>query len=91
MEIPKEIKEKYLFRRENEIEGILKSLENEDFSMALKFGHQVKGSADTFNFPQLGIIAKLIEVAAIAEDREVLIRNLNKFQFELYRAKSYLH
>ena len=91
LEIPKEIKEKYLFRREKELRDILKSLENEDYSIALKFGHQVKGSAETFNFPQLGLIAKSIEVSAMEEDREVILCHLNKFQSEITQARYYLH
>jgi len=91
IEIRPEIRTKYISRREIEIKNILESLNHDDFTAALKFGHQVKGNAKTFNFPDLEDLAKLIEESAMASDKESTWQQIIKFQYQLELAKQELH
>lgn len=91
LEIRPETRKRYISRREIEIQKILESLEHDDFTTALKFGHQVKGNAKTFNFPDLEELAKLIEDSAMASDREATWQQLIKFKSQLELAKQKLN
>lgn len=70
MQVPVELKIKYLKRRIQDIEDLRSSLELDDFSIAMKLGHQVKGNAVTFEFPQMASIGLEIESAAKRKDKE---------------------
>jgi HPt (histidine-containing phosphotransfer) domain-containing protein len=69
MQVPVELKRKYLERRIEDIQVLLSSLEVNDFAPALKLGHQVKGNALTFDFPQMAPIGIEIELAAKNHDK----------------------
>jgi HPt (histidine-containing phosphotransfer) domain-containing protein len=69
MQVPVELKRKYLERRIEDIQVLLSSLEDNDFAPALKLGHQVKGNALTFDFPQMAPIGIEIELAAKNHDK----------------------
>lgn len=70
MQVPVELKIKYLKRRIQDIEDLRSSLELDDYSVAMKLGHQVKGNAVTFEFPQMANIGLEIECAAKRKDKE---------------------
>jgi HPt (histidine-containing phosphotransfer) domain-containing protein len=70
MEIPTEMKNKYLRRRTDDIEGLKRQLECDDFSMAAKLGHQVKGNAKTFDFPHMEALGSDMEIAAKEKNKE---------------------
>lgn len=60
---------RYLLRRIGELSkvedgGVV------DFDLAKKLGHQIKGNADTFEFPNLTGTAKDLEVKADSKDTE---------------------
>lgn len=70
MQVPHELKVKYLSRRMDDIHKLRLSLEQDDYSYALKVGHQVKGNAVTFDFPQIAFIGDEMEKAAKKKDKE---------------------
>lgn len=72
MQVPVELKVKYLDRKVQDIQILISSLEKNDFAPALKLGHQVKGNANTFDFPQMAPIGIKIENAAKNQDKECL-------------------
>jgi HPt (histidine-containing phosphotransfer) domain-containing protein len=81
MQVPVELKIKYLKRRIQDIENLRCSLEQDDYSLAMKLGHQVKGNAVTFEFPQMAYIGVEIESAAKRRDKErvkILIQKMEK-------------
>ena len=73
MQVPVELKIKYLSRRFQDIERLRLSLEQDDYSLAQKLGHQVKGNAVTFDFPQIAFIGVEMEMAAQKKDKEKLL------------------
>lgn len=70
MQVPVELKIKYLSRRFQDIERLRATLENDDYSFAQKLGHQVKGNAVTFDVPQIAFIGLEMEKAALKKDKE---------------------
>jgi len=72
MQVPAELKLKYLNRRIQDIQKLRLSLENDDYSLAMKLGHQVKGNATTFDFPQIAFLGVEIEQAARKKDKNVV-------------------
>ena len=88
MKIPVELKRKYLQRRIEEIDGLLNSLESGDFTLALRLGHQVKGNAQTFEFPQIAPLGVQIEKAAKEMDREGVVRFSRLMMAEIHVAQT---
>lgn len=70
MQVPIELKIKYLSRRIQDIEKLKLSVENGDYTLAAKLGHQVKGNAVTFDVPQIAFIGLEMEKAAKRKDKE---------------------
>lgn len=75
MQVPVELKIKYLNRRIQDIQKLRDYLEQDDYSFALKLGHQVKGNAVTFEVPELSLLGCEIELAARNKDKE-MVKNL---------------
>lgn len=88
MQVPVELKIKYLSRRIEDIEKLKLSLEKGDFTLALKLGHQVKGNADTFEFPQMANLGKEIEKAAKAQDKEAVQLLAHKMETAINNAQA---
>jgi HPt (histidine-containing phosphotransfer) domain-containing protein len=92
MQIPRELKIKYLERRKLEIDHLNWSLDNDDFGPALKLGHQVKGNAKTFECPQIAPLGQEIESAAKNKDKDMIRKLIQKMSFELQLAsQQFLH
>jgi HPt (histidine-containing phosphotransfer) domain-containing protein len=70
MQVPVELKIKYLSRRMQDMQRLRTSLDNDDYSFALKLGHQVKGNAVTFDVPQIAFLGLEMELAAQRRDKE---------------------
>lgn len=70
MQVPVELKIKYLSRRMDDIQRLRHTLEEEDYSFAQKVGHQIKGNAVTFDVPQIAFIGLEMEKAALKKDKE---------------------
>jgi HPt (histidine-containing phosphotransfer) domain-containing protein len=90
MQIPIELKLKYLERRIQDIQNLKSYMQNNDFSYALKLGHQVKGNAVTFDFPQLAFIGMQIEKAAMKSDKEKINILLDKMESAIELARTTL-
>jgi HPt (histidine-containing phosphotransfer) domain-containing protein len=91
MQVPIELKKKYLERRIEDIQILISSLENNDFEPALKLGHQVKGNALTFDFPQIAPIGQQIELAAKNQNKEELKALALLMASEIDRARKLYH
>lgn len=88
MQVPAELKLKYLNRRIQEIELLREALERNDFSVALKLGHQVKGNAETFEFPQMAHLGVEIESAAKSQDKETVKLLAHKMETAITNAQA---
>ena len=61
MEIPPEAKAKYIQRREKDLSDCQMALENLDYDIFIRVGHQLKGNATTFGFDPLAGIGVRLE------------------------------
>lgn len=91
MQVPVELKRKYLERRIQDIDHLILSLENNDFGPAIKLGHQVKGNAVTFDFPQMAPLGIEIENAAKNKDKESIKNLIQKMSSEIHQARMLFH
>jgi HPt (histidine-containing phosphotransfer) domain-containing protein len=89
MVVPVELKQRYLSRRIQDLARLKEALLNNDFSPALKLGHQVKGNADTFEFPHMATIGVELEHAAKREDKETLMNLVKKMESAISSAQSF--
>jgi HPt (histidine-containing phosphotransfer) domain-containing protein len=90
MQVPVELKLKYLSRRIAEIRSLRELLDSGDFSLALKLGHQVKGNAETFEFPQIAPLGVAIEEAARCRDKEQVRSYAERMEQEILAVRSRL-
>lgn len=90
MEIPVELKTRYLRRRLEELNRLKLSLENDDFSIALSLGHQVKGNAVTFELPDIGLLGSKIELAAKNKNKEEVQFLAQEMRNFIEKAQSFL-
>lgn len=90
MQVPTELKLKYLKRRTQDIEKLRALMIQNDFKEAAKLGHQVKGNAVTFEFPQMVSLGVAIEKAAQLRDQGALNDLLNKMESMITEAHAAL-
>ena len=91
MQVPVELKIKYLSRRRLDIQKLKTSLDQGDYSFAAKLGHQVKGNAVTFDIPQIAFIGLEIEKAAKKQDKERVKFLADKMDSVISSAQSLIH
>jgi HPt (histidine-containing phosphotransfer) domain-containing protein len=72
MEVPSNLLNQYLQRRKRDLVACLDYLQQEDFQALEKVGHQLKGSAATFGHPELAMLGKQLEQAAIQQNAQSL-------------------
>lgn len=89
MQVPVELKIKYLSRRMQDIERLRISLEQGDYSFAQKVGHQVKGNAVTFDVPQIALIGFQMEKAAQKKDKETVKILIQKMENIIQSAQTH--
>lgn len=87
IDIPYEIRVKYLERRKNDLQDCKNALEKMDFETFIRVGHQVKGNASTYGFDDLGTIAIAIEDSALKKDLSGLEEGIKKLEIFLNQAK----
>ena len=80
VDIPVEMKAKYLERRKQDYTDCLNAFFKSDFETFLRIGHQLKGNAASFGFDDLGVIAADIEQAAKNKDLAKIKILLDKFE-----------
>ena len=85
IDIPEEMRTKYLERRKQDYADCLVALDKSDYETFLRIGHQLKGNASSFGFDDLGMIANEIEHGAQLKDPAALKITLKKFESFLQR------
>jgi HPt (histidine-containing phosphotransfer) domain-containing protein len=88
MEVPIELKKRYLDRRIQELDLLKSSVSRDDYSGALKLGHQVKGNAMTFDLPQVAPFGVAIESAAKMRDKDLVQTLISKMEILIKDARA---
>lgn len=91
MKVPVEMKRKYLDRRLAELQQMVRHLELNDFEPALRLGHQLKGNAVTFEFPQIAPLGVQIEQAARFHNKDHVRKLAFLMLSEIHEAKQLFH
>ena len=91
MQVPTELKLKYINRRIQDIELLRLSLDKDDYSIAQRIGHQVKGNAVTFDFPQIAFIGFEMEKAAERKEKSKVMMLINKMETTLLATQNNIH
>lgn len=82
MRVTSEMKRRYVSRRIEEIKLIQCQLGTNDFTLAQTVGHQIKGNAKTFEFPEIAVIGVEMEAAAKAgnsKNLDICLRHLSEY------------
>jgi HPt (histidine-containing phosphotransfer) domain-containing protein len=80
IDIPEEMKAKYIERRKQDYAVCLDALKNNDFETFLRIGHQLKGNAASFGYDDLGLIAVELENAAKEQNLSQIKNSLTQFE-----------
>ncbi|MGM0437470.1 MAG: Hpt domain-containing protein [Bacillota bacterium] len=81
IEIDKDLKPiipQFLENRKNDIKEIKSYLKEENYKEIEIIGHSMKGSGGGYGFEEITKIGELIEKAAKAEDKEKIIKQIEK-------------
>jgi CheY-like chemotaxis protein len=80
MDVLVDQQKKYLERRLKDIADLRLTLDSDDFSLAFKIGHQLKGNAQTFGYPEFSNIGIGIEKSAIDKDKLKLRKAIDELE-----------
>jgi HPt (histidine-containing phosphotransfer) domain-containing protein len=80
MEIPEEMRKKYLERRQRDAIALSEARSRGDFEPFVKIGHQLKGNAATFGYDDLAELGKRMESAGESCSGEAADHCLNDFR-----------
>lgn len=70
VKLPKDLKIKYLSRRLADMHDVRQGLLKDDYGVAQRIGHQIKGNAVTFEVPQIASLGFELESAAKSRDKD---------------------
>lgn len=70
MDIPEDMKERYLERRKVDASACTQAVQERDFYHLQRVGHQLKGNALSFGYPELAKIGEALEDVSTREDIE---------------------
>lgn len=64
--------QKYVIRRQEDLQNLKSALEKSDYASLRHIAHQIKGSAGTFGFAELGSKAGVLEEHAIDKNESAV-------------------
>jgi HPt (histidine-containing phosphotransfer) domain-containing protein len=79
LEIPDDLKIRYLERRRKDVVSFSEAIATGDFATLERMGHQIKGNALSFGFPELQDIGRDIEDLALKKNKSELEKQLVVF------------
>jgi HPt (histidine-containing phosphotransfer) domain-containing protein len=68
----------YLNRRISEIQELKQALNIDDFEVAIRIGHKLKGNGETFGYPEISAIGNILELAAVTKDKNKINEAIEK-------------
>ena len=79
MEVPREMKLRYLDHRKNDLEKSVIYVDQKNFQALENIGHQLKGNGLTFGHPELSRIGRELEESARFKNLSLVLEVLEKF------------
>jgi HPt (histidine-containing phosphotransfer) domain-containing protein len=83
MEIPQDLRDQYISRKQDEYVLGLEALKLKNYHFFEVLGHQMKGNATSFGFDPLQALANRFEAAAKVQDPELLHKLLAELKIYL--------
>ncbi len=80
MFVPEDMLGRYFERRKRDLDECVKHLREGRLNFIEKVGHQLKGNAVTFGYPELSEIGKELEVAAQEGSHDEILVVIDKFR-----------
>lgn len=80
IEIPQEIRARYLSRRSKDISDLSEALKQESFAIFKRIGHQLKGNARSYNYQELENLAEELERAGETQDLALAAAAIQSFK-----------
>jgi HPt (histidine-containing phosphotransfer) domain-containing protein len=80
MMVPDEMLVKYRQRRQRDLEDCVRHVREGKMNFIEKVGHQLKGNALTFGYPELSLIGEELEAAAKEGRQDQIWSAINKFR-----------
>ena len=78
--IPEEVRVRYIERRQKDIESLREALTSKALDEFARIGHQLKGNASSFGYPDLEKIGIQLEQAGVKRDALEASRTLQMFE-----------
>jgi len=78
--IPKEVRQRYIERRQKDIEVLRSALRTQTLDEFERIGHQLKGNASSFGYSDLERVAIQMEMAGENKDMAEASRQLTLFE-----------
>lgn len=78
--VSSELLARYVLNRQKDLELLKQCLQQKDYSVIARKAHNMKGSAESFGFPELGFIGDELETAAINQREEQIQAHIAKIE-----------
>lgn len=82
--VSSELLARYVLNRQKDLEILKESLQQKDYTIIARKAHNMKGSAESFGFPELGFIGDELEVAALNQQE-------NEIQGHIAKIEQWIH
>ena len=76
-----EMQRQFIIRRSKDIDDCVAKLKNLDWNYFERLGHQLKGTAASYGYDDLGDIANQIEISALHKDLMTLEVHVQAFSY----------
>lgn len=77
VELPAELIQSFLIRRKSDFDLLTKALRESDIQPFKRIGHQLSGNADSYGFPELGVLGlrmEDLEEKTFAKDANLILK-----------------
>jgi len=79
-QLPPHLRTQYIERRRQDLETLRSSLASQDFTTFARMGHQLKGNAASYGFPELEAIAIAMEIAGVNQAQDAAQACVKEFE-----------
>ena len=78
--VSSEMVARYVLNREKEVQFLKDALVSKDFSFIASKAHNLKGTAESFGFPELGLVGQDLEAVALAQEENAIVVQIKNIE-----------
>jgi HPt (histidine-containing phosphotransfer) domain-containing protein len=83
-----ELQQRYIGHRERDVATIIAAMKRDDFELIATLGHNMRGTAASYGYPEVGAIGEQIEAAATQRNLVLLADQLESLDAWIGRARA---